>query len=382
VRRIRLPPFGGQLELNLNFRFATTQPDIPRGAGFTLARAPLFALGDWIMSEITKPPADWSLHLDLSVNDLTNALGKRRLISIKSYVRNNKRVYAGVSVSDKLKDISWTGNMKPADLRQQVKTDSGRLISLDAFWDTSKNQVRCAGIWIKNSEGWKWNFDVDLAPGDITNRLSKEKGKLTCLRVYTRPKVDTKPPKTEEKYCAIWIPDDGKPWNWDPDISVSALELKLDDDSARLVSIDNHTPDTWLPKGEKLAAVWWKNDSGAVWFWNIGLDKTALNKEFPKFCSYGLDVVPAGPTQFASIMCQFPIKPDAKEANLITWSGSATGTFRADLWEDITWSLQQQNLTTATLNYTNAIMCFRRPKAAGAGGGRTSWILRIPVRRT
>ena len=150
------------------------------------------------MSEIIKPPADWSLHLDLSASDLQTAMGKQRLISIKSYVRSNKRVYAGISVKDTISGVGWTGNMTPTDLRQKVKQAEGRLISLDAFWDASANELRCAGVWIKNTEGWKWNFNVDLEPSDIKAALKKESGKLTCLRVYTRP-VQT---QTPQRLCA------------------------------------------------------------------------------------------------------------------------------------------------------------------------------------
>src|ERR1700736_3672375 len=98
------------------------------------------------MSEIIKPPTKWSPHLDLSVNDLQNALGNQRLISIKSYMRNNQRVYAGIAVQDGISGLSWTGNMKYADLKQTVNQANGRLISLDAFWDTGANELRCAGV--------------------------------------------------------------------------------------------------------------------------------------------------------------------------------------------------------------------------------------------
>jgi hypothetical protein len=310
------------------------------------------------MSEIIKPPKAWSMLADLSDVDLKSKLGKSRLISIKSYVRNGKRLYCGIAVQDAISALSWTANMTPANLRQSVQAASGRLISLDAFWDANANELRCAGVWIKNAEGWKWNFDVDLSPSAITSALNKDKAKLTCLRVYQRPGgSDQKPPMASvEKYCAIWIQDDGHPWDWDPDIAVPALGLRLDDDGGRLVSIDDHGPDTWSPTAEKVAAVWWKNDSGAVWFWNIGLDAAALQKEFPKFCSYGLDVVPAGPVQFASIMCQFPKQPDVSEANLISFSGSGAGTFRDDLWQNIDWQFQQQNLTATAVTYTSAVM--------------------------
>jgi len=208
------------------------------------------------MSEIIKPPADWAMHVDLNAADLQNSLGGHRLISIKSYVRNNQRVYAAISVKDGVDGLGWTANMTPDKLRQTVNLAEGRLISLDTFWDTSANELRCAGVWIKNTEGWTWNFGVDLLPSDIDGALQKESGKLTCVRVYTRPtNPEQSPPISfEEKYCAIWIQDDGQPWGWDPDITVPDLGLKLDDDFGRLVSIDNHTPDSWS-NSEKLAAV-------------------------------------------------------------------------------------------------------------------------------
>jgi hypothetical protein len=316
------------------------------------------------MSEIIKPPAAWSPQLDLSVNDLQNALGNQRLISIKSYMRNNQRVYAAIAVQDGITGLGWTGSQSYADLKQTVNLANGRLIALDAFWDTSLNELRCAGVWIKNTQGWKWNFNVDMTPSSIAGALKEQKGKLTCLRVYTRPtNPDQQPPISfEEKYCAIWIQDDGKPWNWDPDIDPSALGLKLDDEDGRLISIDSHAPNSG-----NVAAIWWKNDTGAVWFWNDGLDALALKKEFPKFCSYGLDVVPAGAGPFASIMCQFPQKPDPKAANLITFTGSATAKLLDSLGEGISWTLKQQNLTASAVTYKNAVMF------AAADGGWCWW---------
>jgi len=316
------------------------------------------------MSEIIKPPAAWSPQLTQNTNDLQNALGNQRLISIKSYIRNNQRVYAGIAAQDGIAGLGWTANKTYADLKQTVTLANGRLVALDAFWDTGANELRCAGAWIANTQGWKWNFNVDMTPSSIAGVLEEQKGKLTCLRVYTRPtSPDQKPPISfEERYCAIWIQDDGHPWNWNPDIDPSALGLKLEDEDGRLISIDSHAPNSG-----NVAAIWWKNDTGAVWFWNIGLDATALTKEFPKFCSYGLDVVPAGVGPFASIMCQFPQKPDPKAASLIAFTGSATSKLRTDLGENVAWTLQHQNLTASAVTYKNAVMF------AAADGGWCWW---------
>src|SRR5258708_11797576 len=172
------------------------------------------------MSEIIKPPTGWSVQLDSNANDLQNALGNQRLISIKSYMHNNQRVYAGIAVQDGITGLGWTGSKTYADLKQTVNLANGRLIALDAFWDTGVNELRCAGVWIKNTQGWKWNFNVDMTPSAIAGALKEQKGKLTCLRVYTRPtSPDQQPPISfEAKYCAIWIQDDDNPWNCDRDI--------------------------------------------------------------------------------------------------------------------------------------------------------------------
>jgi hypothetical protein len=310
------------------------------------------------MTEIIKPPAAWAMHVDLNATDLQNDLGGQRLISIKSYVRNSERVYSGISVKDDIDGLGWTANMTPTKLRQTVDLANGRLISLDTFWDTKVNELRCAGVWIKNSQGWKWNFGVDMTPSSIDGALKKEGGKLTCVRVYTRPtNPDQNPPISfEEKFCAIWIQDDGIPWGWAPDITVPALGQKLDDELGRLISIDNHTPDSWSPNGEKLAAVWWKNVGFDVWFWNIGLDAAGLKKEFPAFCSYGMDLVPAGPVQFASLMYQFPKPSDPNAVSLVSFTGSGDGKLRDDLWQEIQWNFQEKNLTASTVSLTNAVM--------------------------
>jgi hypothetical protein len=321
------------------------------------------------MSEIIKPPDDWAMHVDLTAADLQNGLDGQRLISIKSYDRDNQRVYAAISVKDGIDGLGWTHSMKPDQLRRTVKRARGRLISLDAFWDKSANELRCAGVWIENTEGWKWSFGVELLPSDINGALKKESGKLTCVRVYTRPTNPDQNPQIsfEDKFCAIWIQDDGQPWGWAPDITVPALGQKLEDESGRLISIDNHTPDSWSPNSETLAAVWWENAGLDTWFWNIGLDAAALQKEFPKFCSYGMDLVPAGPVEFASLLFQFPKPADPDLANLVSFTGKGDAQLGDDLWDHIQWSLDEKNLTASQVTYASAMLL------SAAEGGWCWW---------
>ena len=321
------------------------------------------------MTEIIKPPADWAMHVDLTASDLQNDLGGQRLISIKSYVRNNQRVYSAISVKDGIDGLGWTGSMTLDKLRQTVELAEGRLISIDAFWDNKANELRCAGVWIKNAEGWKWNFNVDMTPGDIDAAVKKESGKLTCVRAYSRPADPEQHPPIafEPKFCAIWIQDDGFPWGWAHDITVADLSQKLDDELGRLISIDDHGPDTWSASAETLTAVWWKNVGFDVWFWNLGLDAIALKKEFPAFCSYGMDLVPAGPVEFASLMFQFPKPADPNQVNLVSLTGKGDGKLRDDLWQDIKWHMQENNLTASQVTYQNAVML------SAAEGGWCWW---------
>ena len=103
-------------------------------------------------------------------------------------------------------------------------------------------------------------------------------------------------------------------------------------------------------------AVWYKNVTGQVWFWNFGLNKTQLPKEPPKFCSWGLDVSYCGTDRFVSLMEQFPKPGDPNVASLMGLTGSASATFRDDLGEDIVWQLQEQNLSVETLQLESAFM--------------------------
>src|SRR5215471_12959103 len=108
------------------------------------------------MTEPIAPPTSWSPYLDLTADDLRSAIGDKRPISIKSYLKDQKRLYCGILVKDEMDGLSWTASMKPATLWTTVQDAGGRLISLDAFWDTSAREIRCAAIWIKNTQNLTW----------------------------------------------------------------------------------------------------------------------------------------------------------------------------------------------------------------------------------
>src|SRR5262249_1206912 len=118
---------------------------------------------------------------------------------------------------------------------------------------------------------------------------------------------------------------------------------------------------------EHFCAVWYKNVTGQVWFWNIGLNKTQLPAEPPKFCSWGLDVSYCAADRFVSLMQQFPKPGDPQLAKLTTMSGSGDAKFRNELWQDIQWHLNEHNLSTEQVTLGSAFMF------AVAEGGWSWW---------
>src|SRR5262249_21457604 len=158
------------------------------------------------------------------------------------------------------------------------------------------------------------------------------------------------------RYCAIWVKDDGVAWDWIPDAVEDSITDTLDANAGMLISIDNLDNQNWLGDQEHFCAVWYKDVTGQIWFWNYGSDATSLPKEPPKFCSWPLDVSYCSASRFVSLMQQFPKPADPQLATLMTMGGSATATFRADLWQDINWSLKDQNLVGEQVDLASAVM--------------------------
>lgn len=314
------------------------------------------------MSELIPAPSDWKFRLNLDASTLTSQLGKHRLLSIKSFLLGGKRVYSGVSVKDG-QGNAWNGKITKADLKTALGKKF-RLAALDCFEE--KRETFCAAAWIKNSKSISWNWDIDLTATNLNKRLEKEDGKLISIRAY-KTTLAAKLDPAQIRYCAIWVKDDGVQWDWIPEALADSIDDALDANSARLVSIDNLDNTTWLGDDENFCVVWYKNVTGQVWFWNIGLNKTQLPKEPPKFCSWGLDVSYCDKARFVSLMEQFPKPSDPNLANLMTMGGSASATFRDDLGQDIQWQLQEQNLSLETLNLESGFMF------SAAEGGWSWW---------
>ena len=306
------------------------------------------------MSELIKPPLKWSPYIDLAASDLQSAFGDRRPISIKTYLKDSDRYYTGIIVKDDIAGLGFSSNIKFSTLMGIVREADGRLISLDAFWDNDARELRCAAIWIENAENYLWDADVDLDPFTIERKLGEGRSKLTCLRVYHRPADEKQFPPIAfvKKYCAIWIPSDGRPWDWAPEINWNALGLKLEDEVAQLVSIDCH-PLSASPDGV-FAAVWYKNE-GQGWFYNDGLNAPDIKQAFRKFCSYGLDLVSSGPDVFASIMYQFPKPADATAASLVDFSGAGAGTLGNNLFQSFDLTLNETNVTASAVRHAGAL---------------------------
>jgi hypothetical protein len=314
------------------------------------------------MSELIAPPSDWKFRLNLDAAALTSQLGKHRLLSIKSFLQGSKRIYSGVSVKDG-QGNDWDGKITQPNLKMALGKKF-RLTALDCFEE--KRKTFCAAAWVSNPKSIVWNWGIDLTVNDLKNRLEKDDGKLISLRAYKTTLAGKLNP-AEIRYCAVWVEDDGIEWDWIPDAVADSIGDTLDVKFARLVSIDNLDNTTWSGDKEHFCAVWYKNVTGQVWFWNIGLNKTKLPKEPPKFCSWGLDVGYCEQDHFVSLMEQFPKPGDPDLANLLSLTGSATAIFRDDLWQEITWTFQEQNLSLESLGFESAFMF------VAAEGGWSWW---------
>jgi Peptidase family M23 len=303
------------------------------------------------MSELIAPPSNWKFRLNLDAASLTSQLGTHRLLCIKSFLAGSTRLYSGVSVKDG-QGNAWSGKVSKANLKTTLGS-TFRLTALDCFEE--KRKTFCAAAWVKNTAGIIWNWDIDLTASQVNARLEKDKGKLISIRAY-KTTLGGQLASPKIRYCAIWVKDDGVEWDWIPDALGDSIVDTLDLESGLLVSIDNLDNDTWLGDNEHFCAVWYKNVTGQVWFWNFGLNKTQLPKEPPKFCSWGLDVSYCETDRFVSLMEQFPKPGDPNLASLMGLTGSASATFRDDLGEDIVWQLQEQNLSAETLQLESAFM--------------------------
>jgi hypothetical protein len=252
-------------------------------------------------------------------------------------------------------------------LRRCVKSLLGsklRLTALDCFEEQRK--TFCAAAWIENKTGIAWNWSYDLTPAQLDAALKKQKGKLITIRAYMTT-LAGQLASPQIRYCAVWVKDDGEPWAWIPDADADSISDTLDAKSARLISIDNLDNTVWLGDAERFCAVWYQIVSGDTWFWNIGLGIVDLPKEPPKFCSWPLDVSHCMKDRFVSIMQQYPKPADVALANLITFSGSGQGNLRDDLWTEIQWSDEEQNLVAEAVKLESAFMF------SAAEGGWSWW---------
>ncbi|HTX93086.1 MAG TPA: M23 family metallopeptidase [Anaerolineales bacterium] len=315
------------------------------------------------MSELIAPPTSWKFALSKSAAAITAQLKSDRVLSIKSFLEGKDRVYSAVLVKDIGLGGSWNGKITPANLKSTLGK-TFRLTALDCFEEGK--QTFCAAAWVKDKPAVTWDWDFNLTAKDLNARLKKENGKLTNIRAYmTTLGGELTDPAL--RYCAIWVKDDGIPWDWIPDATADSISDTLDQNSGMLISIDNIDNTVWLGDQEKFCAVWYKDVSGQTWFWNFGLDINQLPKEPPKFCSWGLDVAYCTKDRFVSLMQQFPKPADPNLATLMSLSGNATATFQASEWLDIQWNLTEQNLVADQVDMQSAFMF------SAAEGGWSWW---------
>ena len=316
------------------------------------------------MSELIPPPSTWKFRLRLTAADLSAQLGSHRILSVKTLLDGGTRLYSAVTVKDFGLGGSWDGHITVADLKSTLG-QKFRLTALDCFEERRK--TICAAAWVDNpGNAVTWDWGVDLTASALDQLLKKQDGKLISIRAY-KTTLGGQLDAPAIRYAAIWRQDDGVEWGWIPDAIEDSIFDTLDAEFARLVSIDNLDATTWLGDAERFCAVWYKNAAGQVWFWNFGLSKAALPSEPPKFCSWPLDVADCAADQFVSLLEQYPKPADPALASLLAMSGAGAANLRADLWQEIQWSLNEQNLTADNVDMESAFMF------AAAEGGWCWW---------
>jgi hypothetical protein len=306
------------------------------------------------MTELIPAPSEWNFRLSHDAATLKTKLSSshHRLLSIKTYLDGKSRIYSGVSIKDEGLGGGWDDRITPPNLTNKLGKKF-RLTALDCFEE--KRQTLCTAAWIENKPQIKWNWDCDLTVNKLNQRLEKDDGKLTSIRVY-KTTLGGKLTTPALRYCAIWIKDDDVEWGWIPDAVEDSISDTLDANSARLISIDNLDNENWLDDNEHFCAVWYKQVIGPGWFWNIGLDKSELPNEPSKFCSWPLDVSYCSKNRYVSLMEQFPKQNDPNLANLMTMGGSAGAIFRDDLWEEMTWNVNEQNFVSEQVDIESGFM--------------------------
>ncbi|HEX4652865.1 MAG TPA: hypothetical protein VH227_01325 [Candidatus Udaeobacter sp.] len=92
------------------------------------------------MSELIRPPSNWKFRLNLDAATLTSQLGKQRLLCVKSFLLDDKRVYCAVSVEDG-QGNAWDGRITKTTLKTTLGKKF-RLTALDCF-EEKENVLRC-----------------------------------------------------------------------------------------------------------------------------------------------------------------------------------------------------------------------------------------------
>lgn len=294
------------------------------------------------MSELLKPPKAWWWHPEIDPATLGQFLddNKGRLISLKSYIINGKRMFAAFWIKNEGIAWWWNPDVDAPTLGQMLDNNKGRLISLDVY--VTGNHARCAGVWVKNNgTAWWWNPNVD--PATLGKMLTKNKGRLISLRTYVIDEV--------RRFAAVWIKNEGTAWWWNPNVDAVTLGQMLQNNQGRLISLDRYVENG----SQRFAAVWVKNDD-KTWWWNHGVDSDWLGEQFDLFCTYPMDLVAYeknGKRRIACVRYQYSLKPVNNLNDLqLTGMGTLT-TLNGNGGQTNTLQIEIENTssTSLTLDY-------------------------------
>lgn len=313
------------------------------------------------MPDLDITPNAWWWNPDVSPQDLGKMLENNsgRIVSLSPFLRTGELRLAAVWVDNSgINKLNWWWNpdCTAAELGTFLENNHGRLISLVPFVHNA--ELRVCAAWVENTgpnyQAWWWNPRVDAV--SLGKMLKDNDSRLISLTSYLEGSV--------RQYAGVWVANSAphkKTWWWNPNVSADELGTMLKNNKGRLVSLD-----PWIENGAlRMAAVWVENLAieNKSWWWNLGLDASALGQKFDLFCSYPVDLKSYGSDSGRALSCAYYGVTHSAVAtgSAIKVVGNATldavvSDDVAPMDEKTTLDLTVQNLTGGTANVIEATL--------------------------
>ena len=308
------------------------------------------------MSEIILAPnkGHWAVHADRTESELRADLAATgyRLISIKSYLDGNRRLFTACSVENIGVISGWTPRITTADLTAQLAAERGRLISLDAFVENGKTY--CAAVWVRDEGTVQWNWSVGESEQTLLARVAREDGQLTCVRVFQLP--------AGSFLCAaIWVKADGRPWYWSASVEFDDLYDRLKNgplNSQEIVSLDSFT----IGGKTRFAFVTWRGAASDGWYYRTPVPGPELSKHVRELCCYPFDVCRTYPSGFAIVQYAYPPIAHPNATTLVKLGGAGVITdITPEVIEVISNTVSATHSMGNTVTFSRAVRFFSSP---------------------